>query len=505
MPGVSGRPISRRRLLRGATAGALSTLAACATSPPGPRPAHERLRVGVVGTRQHGQALIRGLCLQPQVEIAGLCDVDAMVLRGAAGLARSGGHHPALYGDLRALFDDDSLDAVCIATPDHWHALATVEALSAGLDVYVASPISHGLVEGAVMVDCARAHGRIVQAGLPARSQPGVRLAASLLADGRLGRLFSARAVHSVSGRPIGRSDAPMRRPQHVDLDRWLGPAPDLPLQRRRLHGDWRWDWATGNGELGDGGVHLLDVARLVLGWDGAVEGVWTCGGRFGWDDDGRTPNTLLAALRGGPVPFVYELRSLPSASVGRAQRRTAGPGSPWPTADGPACALLVAGSEGSMVVRPLADLVEVFDTDGRLVRRFGGSDDGLSRGLANFLAVVRSRKTEELHADIEVGRRSAALAHLVHAAYRTGQTVPLCDLLRSVADDGMLVDAVDRMVLHLARSGLAFERLPSSASGWQFLGPQRERFWDHPQADGLRHRDYREPYALPGAAAADR
>ena len=315
--------IGRRRFLQNAGAGLL----ALGLPRPGlgatskPSGANEDVRIAVVGIGSkdavggvggRGLQLIDSLQKVRGARLVALCDVDQSILTRLAAELKDQGQPVATYGDLRRVFDDKSVDAVLVATPNHWHALATIWACQAGKDVYVEKPVSHNIWEGRQMVAAARKYGRIVQGGTQARSSSVVREAFEWIQGGGLGPIRYARVILYRQRSSIGKVTEPTPIPAGVDYDLWCGPAAKAPLKRKQLHYDWHWSWPTGSGEMGNNGVHYIDLCRWAMKLDAPAPRVMSVGGRFGFDDDGETPNTQVAILDYQPAPIYCEVRGLP-------------------------------------------------------------------------------------------------------------------------------------------------------------------------------------------------
>src|SRR5437588_7723547 len=262
-------PINRREFLGASAANAAGMAAAGVVGWTGVAAAQgapsERVAVGIIGVRSQGKMLATALAAFPDGHVAAVCDVDEGLLPPAAREVEAAqGQLPRMATDFRTLLDDSSLDAVVIATPDHWHALMTILACQAGKDVYVEKPVSHSLAEGPSMVAAARRHRRIVQAGLQQRSGAHFLSAVEYVQSGRLGRVHLAKAWTVHQRKPIGfKKNA--AAPAGVDYELWLGPAAARPFNPNRFHYNWHWFWDYGTGELGNWGAHLLDVARWGL------------------------------------------------------------------------------------------------------------------------------------------------------------------------------------------------------------------------------------------------
>ncbi len=244
------------------------------------------------------------------VEVAAVdCDIDQSAVEETA-QGRAGGaqkRQPRVEKDIRKVLEDRDVDALVVATPDHWHALATVWACQAGKHVYVEKPVSHNLVEGRRMIEAARKHDRVVQVGLQRRSGAHFQSAAEFVRSGRLGKIPFARAWIAGNRKSIGRKPDG-EPPAGVDYDLWLGPAPERPFNPNRFHYNWRWNWDYGTGEIGNNGVHGLDVVRWVVGLDAPLR-VTSGGGKLYYDDDQQTPDTQAVTFDFPATTVVWEHR----------------------------------------------------------------------------------------------------------------------------------------------------------------------------------------------------
>ena len=265
--------------------------------------------VGGVGGR--GRQLIKNFLKVPGVKIAALCDVDKAILDDGAKLFKDRGEAVATHVDFRRVLDDKSIDAVVLATPNHWHALGTIWACQAGKDVYVEKPFSYNIWEGRQMVAAARKYKRIVQVGTQRRSSTVLPVAFDYLRSGQLGPIRFAHALVFRARTSIGKVSAPTPVPETVDYDLWCGPAPKTPLMRKQLHYEWHWVWPTGNGEMGNNGVHMTDICRWGLGLNQPPPRAMSIGGRFAFDDAGETPNTQVAIFDYQPAPIICEIRNV--------------------------------------------------------------------------------------------------------------------------------------------------------------------------------------------------
>jgi predicted dehydrogenase len=359
----------------------------------------DRVRVATIGVRNQGKTLTAHLAGLPDVDVVALCDVDES-LRPAATSAATDAHGkaPRWESDFRRILDDRTIDAVVIATPDHWHAPMTILACQAGKDVYVEKPVSHNVREGQQMVAAARRSGRVVQSGLQQRSGTHFQSAVDFVRSGKLGAVHLAKAWTVHRRKPIGRKRDSVP-PDGVDYDLWLGPAPLRAFNANRFHYNWHWFWDYGTGELGNWGTHMLDVARWGLGV-GLPTRISASGGRFHFDDDQETPDTLVVQYAYPRATIVWEHRLWSTHGV-----------------EGRSAAAAFYGEAGTLVVDrggwKVYDLAETIASD--------SSEQPIAH-LRNFIDCIKSRSRPA--ADIETGHISSALCHLGNIAYRVGREV---------------------------------------------------------------------------------
>jgi predicted dehydrogenase len=349
------------------------------------------------------------------VEIAALCDVDESILhQRLTQLEASGKRRPATYTDFRKLLEDESIDVVSIATPNHSHTLQTIWACQAGKDVYVEKPCSHNMFEARQIAAAAGKYDRIVQHGTNLRSDEAVREAVRQLRNGLIGEVYMGRALVFKWRDTIGRTPVePVPAGFHHDL--WLGPAPKRPFTRNRFHYNWHWFWDYGNGDLGNQGIHEIDMVRWGLGVAYPTQ-VSATGGHYMFDDDQETPNTLVATYEfngadGKKKLMVCEVRhwiSNKEAGIGGDKR------------GGNCVGHLFYGSKGYMMVESYGKYHTFLGRE----QQAGPTMTEGGNNWANFLQAVRSRKREELNAPIEEGAISTTLVHLANISYRLGRTV---------------------------------------------------------------------------------
>ena len=379
-----------RRTFLGA-AGALAVSGSLA----GSSPASERLRLGVIGVRGRGNDLASEFAKRADCEVVALCDVDdASFKKPAQAVEKIAGKSPRLEKDFRKLLDDKGIDAVVNATPDHWHALVAVMACQAGKDVYSEKPCSHNVVEGRRMIEAARKYKRIVQIGVQRRSMPHVIEATKFVREGGIGTVGMARAW-ILQKRPAIGPGQPAEVPPGVDYAMWQGPALDRPFMSNRFHYNWHWFWNWGTGELGNNGIHGLDVARWGLGVDAPLT-VASGGGRFVFDDR-EVPDTQIVTYEFPKACLVWEHRLYDKHPM-----------------EGLGFGIAFYGDKGVLTVDEKSWKVQ----DG--VEAGGKATGGLGHHLANFVDCVKSRDLP--NADVEVGHLSTRLCHLGNVAHRVGR-----------------------------------------------------------------------------------
>src|SRR5262245_22854125 len=416
------RQFFEESLFAAAAAATATWVSSEASAHPGWRPAgpNDKIRVAVIGVNGRGREHIDALCkLGEMAEIATVCDCDTVPgMRAVNMVEELTQRAPKFEQDLRRVYEDKSIDAVTIATPNHWHSLAAIWAMQAGKDVYVEKPVSHNVSEGRRVVQLARKLGRICQTGTQCRSSDGVIQAIEYIRSGKLGEVKLARGLCYKSRGSIGKSAGNQQIPETIDYDLWCGPAPLKPLGRTRLHYDWHWVWDTGNGDLGNQGIHQMDIARWGLGVDTISSTALGLGGRFGYEDDGETPNTHLSFLGYGDKQIIFEVRGLKTEKY-----RGAGVG------------VVFYGTEGYIVNSSYTASV-AFDRDGKVVEKFQDPSDIMVKHVRNFLEVMKSRNHSELNADIEQGHLSSALCHVGNISYRLGTLQPFDAKVQAFGDD---------------------------------------------------------------------
>lgn len=450
--------------------------------------ANEAVRHAVIGVGGQGRNHVEGFSKTSGARVVGLCDPDGMSLNREGKKFNDRNQPIQLFTDVRRMLESKEIDTVSIATPNHWHSLAAIWAIQAGKDVYVEKPVSHNVWEGRQLVNAARKYNKIVQTGTQSRSNPGMQEMIKYLHDGKLGKIKVARGLCYKPRGSIGKVTGPQTPPKEVDYDLWCGPAPMEPLMRSRLHYDWHWVWPTGNGDLGNQGIHQMDIARWALNINELSPRVLSIGGRLGYDDDGTTPNTQLIFHDYEEAPLIFEVRGLPSRPGNKQMDNYRG-----------ASVGVVIDCEKGYMVIPTYYSGTAFDLDGNVIQKF----DGQASHHANFIKAVRSRKKEDLNADILEGHLSSALCHTGNISYRLGQKTNPNEMREQVKGDKLASESLERFVKHLETNEVNLEKTPASFGVALEMDTRKETFKGNPKANEMLTRDYRKPYVVPEISAA--
>lgn len=432
------------------------------------------IRIGVIGVRGRGRGHVGQFRKSPDAKIVAICDADDGVIKGAM-KASPGAKY---YRDIRKMLENDAIDAVSIATPNHWHSLATIWALQAGKHVYVEKPLSHNVREGRKLVEATEKYGKIVQHGTQARSAGATREAMKWLHQGGLGKVHRAVALCYKRRRSIGKVKGPQKPPASCDFDLWTGPAALEPLMRSKLHYDWHWVFNTGNGDMGNQGVHQMDIGRWGLGVDALPKKITSCGGRFGYDDDGNTANTQVSHFDYGEKELIFEVRGLKTPGYKGAHIG------------------VVFYAENGYLVSASYNKVVAFDLDGKPIKTFKGGGNHFQ----NFLDAVKNGKPEMLRATAEAGHLSSALCHLGNISYKLGQGKALSELAEPFVS-GAANESFTRFKAHLEKNGVPGAEKVAVGPTLTF-DPTSEQFSGQlaDKANALATRPARPPFVVPDA-----
>ena len=396
--------------------------------------ANDRVPIAIVGIGGRGSGHLRTYLGLPEAQVVGLCDVNQAAREKAqATVAREGQEKAKEFKDMRDVFADSSVHAVSIATPNHWHALSAIWAMKAGKDVYCEKPASYNIYEGEKMLEVARATKRMLQIGSQHRSTPFKMRAMEALHGGLIGDIYQAKGLCYKRRKSIGhKENSPT--PAGLDWDMFLGPAPMRPFNELRFAYNWHWFWDTGNGDIGNQGVHQMGVARWGMGDPGWPKSAYGHGGKFAYDDDQETPNTLTADFDFGGRELVFEVRGLLTGGEGivpeeRRRRGEASPEKTTPTASRQLNIMvgnLFYGTEGWAAMNDEGFQAFKGESNELVMEEYGERGDPTGLHMQNFLAACHSRNHKELHDEIAIAAPSAALCHLANISYQVGRRLAL-------------------------------------------------------------------------------
>ncbi len=481
--------VSRRQMMRAGAVGAAGLALAKSAGPAlGARGANERVRAAVAGINGQGGHHIGRFSEMEDTELVYVVDPDSRLFDRKINLSKErskGRSNPKGVQDIRRVLDDKSIDVISIATPNHWHSLMTIWACQAGKDVYVEKPMSHNIHEGRVVVQAARYHKRIVQHGTQSRSDKGWAHVVAAVASGKLGKLHVSRGLCYKPGSPGGtntRGDIGFKpiqeAPTGFDWDLWQGPAKFLKYHENLVHYRWHWFWETGNGDLGNQGVHQMDVARWCIPGATLPKSVVTFGGRLTEFDQGEVANTEISIMDYGDTQLIFETRCMPSEpfhgqGIGNVLHLDAG---------------IIAGKtfypKGSSEPAPLPEVEHA---------RGPGGDP-----FSNFVAAVRSRNHEDLNADCLEGHYSSALCHLANMSIRLGYKIPFKPVTDAFGDNEHAYEVLDRTTEHLAKNGIDVEKSGYVMGRKLNVDIANERIVDDAEANCMLSRDYRKGFEVP-------
>jgi predicted dehydrogenase len=485
--------ITRRQFVGGSVAAGLGLAFAGPTSQV--RGANGDIRVAVVGINGRGGSHISAFGDMKGVRLVALCDVDRKVLGSKAeAFEKKFSRKVETYGDVRKLLENKDIDAISIATPNHWHSLATIWACQAGKDVYVEKPCSHNLFEGHKCLDAARKYNRIVQHGTQSRSSKSWAKQVAAIASGKYGKLLVSKGAASKDG--SGRWSIgfkPIKEPpENLDYNIWLGPAPQQPYHENLVHYNWHWFWDFGNGEIGNQGVHQMDIARWAIPGGTLPTSVIGMGGRWvnsteghpPYTDQAQTPNCELTIMDfGGPL-LVFEV-------IGLVQRAGVD-GKKYPQNVGNEFYLEAGAIKGGKFYPKGSDKAEpLVEVD---VKMGPGADH-----FENFIQAVRSRNIKDLNADIADGYLSSACCQLGNISYRLGEQVAGTtkpDVLGKHEEIGKSWDKVLETVK--GTIGLDVSKGTYQLGPMLKFDPKAEKFVGNAKADALLTRPYRKPFVVP-------
>jgi len=475
------RTVNRRRFLQSSIAAGVylagASSSAFAASP------NEEINLGVIGCGWRGGQLTGTFHKLEGVNVVGLYDPDTSRAHGAKnGQAKSA----KIYSDLRAMLDDDRIDAVAIAACNHWHCLASIWAMQAGKDVYVEKPLAHNQWEGRQVVAAARRYKRICQVGTQQRSDPmQAEIKKFLHQEQALGPIVSARVNRYGRRATIGRRSTPLTIDPQVNYDMWLGPAQDQPLYRNEFHYDWHWDWNTGSGEMGNWGAHVLDDLRNIVLQDkvSLPNRVIGGGGRVTWNDAGQTPNVHFVYFDTDEIPVVMGLSNLTEYG----DQKHPGPGSGY-----------IAYCEGGRLEGRRGG-AQAFDEAGKEIKTFKGTSGNVEH-QQNFIDALRAGDASLLNAEVELGHLSTSWCNLANIAYRAGENFTHAAAKEFDGDGGIWAGLLGEIDAHLGSHKIDIESALIQLSPMLDIDVKNEVFTgDHAaRANAFLKRQYRAGYEVP-------
>ena len=446
--------------------------------------ANDTINIGVAGINGRGGSHIGEFAHKlkdKNVRVSYLIDPDTRLYESRKKLvARGGNSEPRCVPDIRTALDDPNLDAVSVATCNHWHSLITVWACQAGKDVYVEKPISHNVFEGRKCVEAAAKYGRVVQHGTQQRSSLSRAKEIAAVQSGKYGKLLVSKGYcckprWSIGTKPI---ESP---PEGFDFNIWLGPAPEQPYHGNLVHYNWHWFWDTGNGDIGNQGVHEIDVARWAIPGATLPKSVWSLGGRLGFKDQGQTPNMQMAVFDYGDQLLIFEVRGLVGKHEGAPRRVD----NEYYTTEG--------------VIRESVFYPHGKNTKGEPIENVEAS---VAEGgpFGAFINAIRSRKPEDNNANAEVAHYSAALCHLANISYRLGEPVPYNKSSQSLGDNKQVVETFNNLRDNLKAVDVNLEETTYTLGPKLDFDAQAEQFTGtgSAAANPLLSRAYRNPFVVP-------
>jgi predicted dehydrogenase len=468
--------------------------------------ANDKMGIAVIGGGGRGGSHISEWLKDSRTEIVYICDVDEKAANSrATQIEQKQGFRPKIVKDMREAFDDDAVDAISTATPNHWHALTGIWAMQAGKDAYVEKPVCHNIAEGSALIATARKYKKMCQVGTQCRSSAAVIDAIKWMNEGGIGDVKFARGLcykRRASINPLG--DYPI--PEAVDFNMWSGPAAytDPKLTRKRFHYDWHWQRLYGNGDLGNQGPHQTDIARWGLGVDTHPTMIVSYGGRLGYQaerkdsayiDAGDTANTEVSIYDYGDKCIVFETRGLGITESADDELNTL-----FQSKKGNKIGVVFYGEGGFLVQRSYGHCI-AYDKDMKVIKEFKGGGNH----FGNFVDACISRNYKDLNADVRDGHLSAGISHLGNISYYVGErnhvTVEEAGkVLKGIKSLDDNAETLKRTVVHLTDNKHDLKSYPLSMGPVLKFDPDKEVFPGNSEATALCTREYREGFVCPTA-----
>ncbi len=471
-----------------AAAGLGSTLSSRAWAQP--VGANGDIRLGIVGLGIKGSHHIKILREIKGVRVVALCDVDQVYLDRASKEFKQAGQAVKTYRDYRILLEDKDIDAVIIATPNHWHTLQALWACQAGKDIYLEKPVCHDIWEGLRLLEMEKKYGRIIQGGTQNRSNAEFKEGLKYLRSGALGKVKWIHGIDWKYRRSMGRRRGPQRVPATVDYDLYRGPAAMKPLYRSRLHYDWHWFWDTGNGDMGNIAAHIVDNIRHIMGDDRQPDKVMSLGGRFVYDDDGETPNVHMACFDYGDIPAYAEIRTIPYKPGGDYMDNLRGTRQ----------SEIVQCEDGYIA---FGYTTSAYSNDGKKIKAWSGQG-GVKPHTENFLEAVRNQDASLLNCPMKVAVEAGELFHMANLSYRSGLPTSTGGILDAIGNYPHAGEALGSIERNLKRHAIDLAKEQLTLGSWLSLEDGGRSLKVHnPESDLIaqalfQKRQYRKPYVVP-------
>jgi len=474
--------LSRRNFLKStAAAGAtFSTFTIAGTKASGRViGANDTIRIGLAGINGRGRAHLGAFAGMDKVDITHLIDPDSRLFASRTKMVEEkGGNTPACVQDIREVLDNPEIDVISIATTNHSHSLLTVWSCQAGKHVYVEKPMSHNVFEGRQCVEAARKYGGVVQHGTQQRSSAERAREIAAVHSGNYGKLLVSKGYcgkprWSIGNKPV---ETP---PADLDFNVWLGPAPEQDYHGNLVHYNWHWFWDFGNGDTGNQGVHEMDVARWAIKGATLPNRVWSLGGRFGYEDQGQTPNTQLSVYEYDDAILLFETRGLVDRHDGFGRQVL----NEYYTTEGVIRQGKFHPNDGGQAV-PVS----------------GGTPDEITPGgpFGSFIRTVRSGDPAGSNAGAEEGHYSSALCHLGNISYRLGEAAPFDKRAQSIGDNKQVVESFEKIQANCRAVGMNLDETNYMLGRTLDLDPLSEKFTGDAEANALLTREYRKPFVVP-------
>lgn len=477
--------ISRRDVLKAAAASSVFPLFTIAGTKASGQVigANDVVRIGVAGVNGRGGSHINEFTKKDsKAQVTYLIDPDKSLYPDRTdAVKKKAGNTPKCVADIRQALDDKELDAISVATPNHWHSLISIWACQAGKDVYVEKPLSHNLFEGRKLVEAMRKYKRIVQHGTQNRSSVGKAKEIAAVQSGKYGKLLVSKGYcckprWALNPHPV---ESP---PATLDFNLWLGPAPEQPFHKNLHPYNWHWFWDFGNGDIGNQGVHEMDIARWAIKDATLPNKVWSLGGRLGYTDQGQTPCMQMAVMEFGDTMLVFEVRGL----VGKHDAWPNKVGNEFYTTDG-----MIA--DGKFIPKSGDKPVELKDDPNLEVKVAPGGAFG------SFINAVRSRKIEDCNCDAEVGHYSSALCHLANISYRLGaKDASAAEPYVDLGENKQVRETYINLQENLKAVDVDITKTKFKVGRVLKCDPTAELIIDDAEANGLLTRSYRDPFVVP-------